>query len=1364
MGIMCIIKEWLLSLGLGEKISGAIISLGTTGLLKRVHNIFKSAPEKQAFKRAVKKWKKQYHLSGICNNPTCLKTINDFCNYVINNHGAINLEVMSLYDYFEKELEKTDGGKMFLQELRTKALNKDQYENLIKTQEIIDAIKDLRKMQNSILKELNTHNKGIREFSPIDGYIQRYCTQRMENDEVFSYLMEHKTIEHYKLTDVVSGRTECKGNKFILYSEAQTGKTTELMELGWELKNEGKLIPIMFKIKGCHSIRQELPVLNKDIEKGIVVIIDALDEKFDGDTRYGIYNEVDTYAEEHPDLTIVLTCRENFCNEHSFKGFTKLTLSDLSWQDSVDYLKSEGIEEIIADIESKNLYEFVRTPFYLIALCDFYKEKNCLPEKKVELYEFFIDRRLNQEEELGLKQSAEMLSRGKALLQKTAVAIQLMGTSCITKDDSLVLFDRDYEDYNRVLRTGLIEVAEGNGYGFTHNSFKEFFVSNYLLRLGKLDKIQKLCCYVDTQIVKVGWFNTIALLLSQLSKESELSKQIIDWIVSENKNMVMYVDRKLFDEQQRIGILKDIIEYHKSKRLRFADLASSKYEDLMNFGSSVESIDYLMEELKGCQEIDNHAVNVLYLLRYLRYEDLTPQKAVELNKLLLEVFSRFKDDNKHIFVLFEVFMSPWLKNESNVDAIYAILKDSKHPNIVNHLVEYLLETGYAEKYIDSIIEKSKYIHDYNEGGYTRIVRKEVLFRTYQTLFKWNGIKKALKQLIKDYKGHLYGAFDEDNYDDQLKKMLEKVEGMIDEHPDAPDFVYELLIELAADGGNIRRIGREGFQLFFERTGLSQCYFDRSIESLKNVFFDNKIDYDLGNIESNAYCAALLLNKTRLEQLKRIIDFTKPYGDSLLSYISQFASVEMQKEIDVISKKYYPQNWRRRNEPSKWLIMAQQEFDELMDYERFKSRVLKVLEETAPKNKEDMKLLRNTKLNLSNEGVSRYVFWVYNRFYNQDEKRYELTKVRDYIEDYNEYQKLVVRYVAENLYTETNKIEMNDGQRQLFIESTVFWLKKMGEKPYMEGFMYKQPALMVLLHHDVNVDDELLLHLLPYSYFSINIKMDWYNNKDYSLFDYISERFVDKQTKLLDALRGCMDMPVKHVEQNWKEWGIYLVKKKVASEYGRVINQMVAMPCADSSLSLVKVLLENDETRPILLKDDVMKRCEVQKRLFIYEQLASDVKMDEYVVKNLEKDFDYLDDDDRYRAIRIMLLKGSMKGLEYVEKNVDLIDFRIEFGKYTENALPMLMTIYVKAIDIIDSSDCTSILNAVESIALETDEGWKKVNKTFIELIEGNEKKFSHLNWYLQNWMVKRMEKASPVMSVSEVKMLLNGYNEGAVAS
>lgn len=1352
------IKGWIAGLDLWDKTVGGVVSFVTGGVLKRLLDKFRPSEEDRAFKKAVKRWNSSSYIRGYYKQNK-LKTIREFCDYVVGHHGAYDDDIDRLYRLFEEELSKSNEGKLFLQNLRLKALNKDVYGSLMGINNLLNEQKALHQMLEDINRELCSHNRGIREFSVVDGYIQRYCSLRLKSQDYFTYIIEHKGVKRHKLADIVTGKTECKGNKFVLYSDAQTGKTTELLRLGWELQEEKKLIPIMFKIRGSLNIKHELPALRAEIEKGLVVIIDALDEKFEGDARFAVYREIENYAEEHPHLRIVMTCRANFSGEFKFENFTELNLTDLSWQDSMDYLRRVSLENIIPEIEKRKLYEFVRTPFYLMALVDYYKEKHVLPENKGVLYDFFIDRRLAQEERLSLKEDAEMLRKGKKLLQKMAVAIQLMGLNHIGKDNLLDLLGSKYDDYNRILRSGLIEV-EKDGYGFTHNAFKEYFVSRYLLTIGNLEAIQKLCCYKGTKIIRTGWNNTIALLLAQLPKESMLSKQILEWIVKDNKDLVLCIDRKLLDEKKRTSIFKDILEWHKSKNLRFADYGTSLYEDLMEFGRSAESITYLMVELENIGEIDCHAVNVLFLLRHVRQEDINAEKTIALEELLLKKFEEFKNDDEHIYIFFEVLRNKWLQTEEIADAVYHILKDSEHPNIVNHFVDYVTETGLAEKYADVIIEKGKYIKSYGRDGYTRVLRKDNLYDAYLAMTSWMSIKKALIQLKTEYLEHLVSSMDEEKHEEVMGKLFEKVAGMSEAQPEASDFIYEMLLEMAEDRSTMRKMGKDIFKDYFDNVDLSQHYFEESVKTLKGYFLDNTIEAktydDHRRIESNAYCAALLLDESRLEQILSLLDFSNPNGDCLLTCLSQFATEEMHNEINVIKKNRYPQYWRDPDAPQRWELEAQREYDELMDYERFKGKALQILAEKAPNNRDEMRALRHAKIKFTDkeeESISRYVCSLFYEYYDSESDSYDLQGIKEFVENYACYQRLVVLKTEEFLYGNYERIKLSAEQRKLFKNCVVHCLQELATEPYYKGYAYKHPAVTVLLHHDVEVDDSLLLQLLPYSSCDIYIREEGYNGRNYSLFAYISER-CGKRPEFLTALRGYMDSPVEYVDSNWKIWCVYLVKERISSEYQRAINQMLSLPCEDPSLSIAVALLENDETRPMVLTGDVLGRCDEEKRLFIYEQLSSDASMDSFVKEGIERDFEKLNDGNKQRAVRIMLMKGSVMGLKYAEKDPSVIDIRSNVRNYNVDSLPLLMSVYSKAIEKLHRSDYSGILKAVEYIAEATDEGWEKVNQLFDNLILQDQKKFQHLNWYLRDWSVKRMEKASPVMSLEKVKELL----------
>ena len=154
--------------------------------------------------------------------------------------------------------------------------------------------------------------------------------------------------------------------------------------------------------------------------------------------------------------------------------------------------------------------------------------------------------------------------------------------------------------------------------------------------------------------------------------------------------------------------------------------------------------------------------------------------------------------------------------------------------------------------------------------------------------------------------------------------------------------------------------------------MSQKYFAESVKSVKNYLHDTKEwNYqEQRKIEGKVYCAALLLDKNRLEQVADSFEKGDDNGNRLLLWLSQYASEDVLEDINVIRKKRYPQYWRDDDAQTKWQKLAQLEYDELLDYDLFKDKVLKIIEEKAPKNKADMKVLRHAKVTFTDEEEER----------------------------------------------------------------------------------------------------------------------------------------------------------------------------------------------------------------------------------------------------------------------------------------------------------------------------------------------------------------------------------------------------------
>ena len=95
-GILLIIKEWFAGLDITGKIVETVVSFFTSNGLNQLWAWLNPPEEEKAFKRALKKWKKHFHLSGTYDKQRRLKSISDFCHYVIAHHGVYDQYIDSL--------------------------------------------------------------------------------------------------------------------------------------------------------------------------------------------------------------------------------------------------------------------------------------------------------------------------------------------------------------------------------------------------------------------------------------------------------------------------------------------------------------------------------------------------------------------------------------------------------------------------------------------------------------------------------------------------------------------------------------------------------------------------------------------------------------------------------------------------------------------------------------------------------------------------------------------------------------------------------------------------------------------------------------------------------------------------------------------------------------------------------------------------------------------------------------------------------------------------------------------------------------------------------------------------------------------
>ena len=530
--------------------------------------------------------------------------------------------------------------------------------------------------------------------------------------------------------------------------------------------------------------------------------------------------------------------------------------------------------------------------------------------------------------------------------------------------------------------------------------------------------------------------------------------------------------------------------------------------------------------------------------------------------------------------------------------------------------------------------------------------------------------------------------------------------------------------------------------------------------LKEKLFDRKEWGDKFHdyyrmLEAYAYSTSLFLTEERIEEICAGFENNSFEGYHLLSWIMQTASDEMKGVIEIILKNRYPSHWKDPHKLSAWELKRQSDFDELLDYDTFKDAVLKVIEEKSPKNKKDIKELRKVKVKFSDdeeEKINDYVFSLLYDFTSNDDS-VDLDGVRHFVCNEKAYHGFVVEKTAERLYRSDKEITLSEKQKIVYESAVREILIDLSEVPFYPMYLHKCPAITALLHHDVSIEKVILLKLLPYSCNSIYIKEKLNFGRNYYLFDYIKEQFEDDEMSFIRALQLCMDKEEVLFEENLKLWGRYIVRTGITTEIPRIKKWLRTMDDGDAAYSIIKAMTERTDTRDIVMKSAFLRGLSAEKKEYVYELLATDDTLDEFVRNGLERLFNRLGDNEKGRAIHYLFAKGSIKALRYLSKHLSMFGRNYAMNYRSLEALPFLIKLYVTTIDFQPRYEYSCLLNAMEQIATANDDNWIVV-KTELEKLIAKDRKYVGLNWYLDKWENLYWERRTKKMSFDEVKDLL----------
>lgn len=1301
---------------------------------------------KQCYRNALKRWSANDNVR----NRIAQKKYSDICKlqklYKLTTKEEEAIALKELSALWADELRKDEMCFLSIKSFDLKSLEGK-----------IDRLAELLSNRNQ-----GTISFGLTRHKPVDGYIRRYCSSDKSECNYISYLLGTK--ERHTLADFVTEVEDIGNNKVILYSSAQTGKTTELKQLCWELQNSGLYMPVLFEVRNNTKLkRSQLPSFSFYEEKKIVVVIDALDE-VNGQKYDDLLEEICGYAYDHPEVPIVLSCRSNYRRESQLNQFSELYLEELTGNEAkkhIDQKLGEG-NGLLYYIYDNNLRDFAKNPFFLNVLIEAYKEdRNNMPKTKADIYRLFIEKSYNKEKEdkLVLKnRSMHSFQESIRLLERVALALSIMNTQSINGENLLYCLWTE-QNLEECLRYDLLRCEDGL-YSFKHNAFREWLVANYFSHKG-IEKAKQLASHPNGRI-KPEWYNIIMLWVSMYGKDRKGDVyEILKWLKAASLDLVVYIDRDMLDEKTRDEVFKGLLLEYKSLGISMVNSSSDDYQNLLDFGYSENTIRFLADEIDNSTIGTNYFADLMYLCYFLNWNrlslennELTERLFQSVERKTIEVIGKDEIPDMSFMYLDNQFFA---QNEF-FHRIYSVVKESNHYGIIKAMILLISEADKVDEKIDYIIDKERYVHSQQDGYTTRVVYRDTIYSTLARVKSFDSIKKVLKHDFRNPISFYDNEFEE--YLMMIETVLNKAIPLInqDNKMELADILesiytkmfahYDILLDHNPNAKKLLDTLRKSYiEAGLSERGRKQFY------EQQNLIFDsqniNAISWN--KIQSVYSMAALWMTKKDVEEDFCEFSNNKEHNIGKANWYLNIPFMEVAERANELFYTIFPQ----ADNSAKIRERRQRNLDDFADYSVFKQVVLEMVQELDEHTTRKEYRLKLQKLE---KGYNTYAF----RFiidYPLGEDRFDVKSIIHNIKKENVYNAFFMDEIVRLIENPDPYLSISDDLRGRCIA-----IAEESIKNYCNGqsnILYKS-AIRLMMNGSFEISTENLLCLLDYGSFSVSKKDGEHNfSRDYSLFEYISERvgleelapiLLEKMNQYVENEDYC------HLSFLYLD---YLINKHVKEAYNLALK--FALTGYSMSSNILEELIENK----ILIEEikAATKSMSYSDRVYCYSSLFRHTDEAEWVKEKLEEEFNEYRDYTQRRAIYLMTCMGSMVALRYLQNHPDLLlsDDNYNFNYSDPNATPTLCHFIDYCL--INKVDGYVILNSIyaslEKIAIQDEDSLHEV-KVYLRNLTQKGQQFIHLNRYIIEFEEKYYAANSGISNINEAMAIVD--NDTLVSS
>ena len=1286
------------------------------------------------YNEALKKWMADSAVreSIAQQEPVKSGKLQDLCNYPEKeNYATVINDLLKLWS---EEIQKYEELSNYIQTQEIKAVG-DKVDKLI---EVL--------LKQGEVEESHLIRRGLTIHKPVEGYIRRYCASDNNESNYLSYLLGTK--ERHTLADYVVGIEPVGANKFILYSSAQTGKTTELKQLCWELQQSGLFLPVCFEVRNNTRLKRgDLPDFQYSGTREVVVVIDALDE-VNGQKYEDLLEEIGGYAYDHPEIKIVLSCRSNYRRESQLNLFKELFLEELSTGDAIAHIdnvlgKGNGLFSVIRDNE---LRDFIKNPFFLNVLIDAYKDNPLkMPKTKVGIYRLFIEKSYRNERNgktvpLKAKHSFE---ESLKLLERVALGLSLTNAQTLSAEElrECLLNDDNVEE---CLRYDLIRCEDGL-YSFKHNAFREWLVANYLYRSG-LKKAKQLATHPNGRI-KPEWYNIIMLWVSMygIDRQEEINA-ILGWLKEASLDLVIYIDKEMLSETIRDEVFKGLLLEYKALGIRMANIMTNDYQDLLKFGQSKGTVSFMVEEISEAHTGTAYYADLMYLCYFLNWDklyfdnkELTEALFRALEKKTSEVLVGERSHDLSFLYLNNIFFA----KKEYVERIYSVLGKSNHYEAIKSMIRLIDAAGCVDEYIDYILEKEGYVHNQHEGYTTHVVSRDVIYETLSKTKSLDGVKKLLQHQFQNT--HTLYHDEQDAYRKMMTEVLNRVCDYIktgnEELADVLENYYKTLFKEYHYHFDHNKESAELLQILrncYIKSGLRERGRKVFYEKQNNIFAPHK--EETTNWESTRLVFTMAALWITVEDVENDFSRFSPSNEYDWAKASWYREIPV-AEVAECASRLYQQIFPQPSSFIKGRERRQKAFNDFADYPVFKQLVLEMV---ADLDEHTTRREHGRKLRDLDEGYNTYAFSFILQFVKPDDT-YDVNGIIKGIKNKSLYDAFFMKEIEGKMTFSNNELTITEEMKSRcldYAKETVLNICTGSE------CFYGKDALSLLMRGYFDITPELLPKLLDYGYISISRKdEDGFFNREYSLFEYVTERIeLEKLAPLvIEKLKNNVD------NENYRlsyDFANYLLKNHVEEGYGLVLRFALSGYSMSSNIleELIKTGKKTDEIK------SASKSMDESDRVFCYSSLVRNAGEEKWVKERLEHEYKTFSGYALKRALQLLLSIGSMDALDYLHMNPEIIrdgdDFHFLYDN--PNAVPSLcyFIAYIDEHKLDSHFILNSILTSLERIAVKSMDALLEV-KGYLRQLTQKGQRFKYLNRLILSYEDKYYAAGYGVTSIKE---------------